>query len=39
VIVFPFYHPAVALYRKVMEEALFEDARRLRAVLSERGYI
>jgi len=39
VIVFPFYHPAVALYRKGMEEALFEDARRLRAVLSERGYI
>lgn len=39
IVVFPLYHPAVALYRRGMEEALFEDMRRLREVLSERGYI
>jgi len=39
VLAFPLYHPAVALYKNGMEKELFEDARRLRKVLSERGYI
>lgn len=34
VLVFPLYHPAVALYKNEMEKELFEDARCLRKVLS-----
>ena len=39
IVVFPLYHPAAALYRRGMEENLIEDMRRLREVLSQRGYI
>lgn len=39
IVVLPLYHPAVALYRRDLEEVLFKDIRRLREVLSERGYI
>jgi DNA polymerase len=39
VLIFPLYHPAVVLYKNEMEKELFEDARRLKEVLSKRGYI
>jgi len=39
VLLFPLYHPAVALYKNEMEKDLFEDTRRLKKVLSEKGYI
>ncbi len=33
---FPLYHPAAALYNQSLRATLFEDARALRAALSER---
>ncbi|MFB0543241.1 MAG: uracil-DNA glycosylase family protein [Candidatus Bathyarchaeia archaeon] len=39
VVIFPLYHPAVALYRGGMEEVLFGDIKRLGEALSSRGYI
>jgi len=35
-VLFPLYHPAAALYNQSLRATLFEDARALRAALSER---
>jgi DNA polymerase len=33
---FPLYHPAAAMYNQSLRATLFDDARALRALLSER---